>query len=117
MASSIRPSRSSLRRPRRSRAVASPSVSWVQTKIHLARVAPQALEEVVLARPMMEDMNHHLDVVEKHPPPSLATLDVPRPRAVLGKGLLHRFGDRPHLQLALGGTNQEVVRDTLQTAQ
>src|SRR5439155_11375218 len=87
-ASSMRATRSGVWRPAWRSASARPSVSVFQTKVHLPGVAPQPLEQVVLPRLGVEDVHHHLDVVQQHPAPAAQPLDVPGGGAMLVELLL-----------------------------
>src|SRR4029434_4879768 len=66
---------------------------------HAGRVAPQALEQIVLARLWMENVDHDVHEVEQHPAPVLHPLHVPGARALLLHLLPHVVGDGPHLRL------------------
>src|SRR5436309_3560305 len=117
IASSRRASRPSLHRPARFRASAKPSVSALQTKIQAPRVSPQPVEHVVLARLLVEDVDHDFHVVEQHPTPTLEPLDVPRAHPPLPEPVFDRLGDRLDLHLARSRADEEVVAYAVQLAQ
>src|SRR5882672_4282749 len=117
MASSSRARRSSLHSPTARSASLRPSVSAFQTKVHAPGVAPQAIEHVVLAGLLVEHVDDDLDVVQQHPAPSRAPLDVPGALALLAELVLDRLGNRLDLHLARGRADEEVVADAVEVAQ
>ena len=117
MESSSRAMRSGVWSPVARNAAARPSVSSFQTKIHAPRVAPEPVEQVVLAGLLVEHVDHDLHVVEQHPAPSLQPLDVPGPQALLAQGLLDVLRHRLHLHVARGRAQQEIVAHRVEAAQ
>src|SRR5580765_4771850 len=77
IAKSRRARRSGLARPADASARATSAFSSFHTKVHAPGVAPQPLEEIVLARLLVEDVDDDVHEVEQHPAAPLAALHVP----------------------------------------
>src|SRR5438552_19077433 len=83
----------------------------VLADVDTVRVAPEALQLVVLPLLGVEDMDDEVQVIEEHPPGLPVALAAVRLHALGTKLLVDLLDDGPHLALVAPRTDHEVVGD------